>query len=898
MIKRIMAALLTLVLLLMMIPVMPANAEDSTENPEKKTYKLDDTAMVTGYIDPEVGLDLEKYPLADPERTKWEPTGYSEKPDKCPIPEHLHDEGCRDDDWNLICGYDEEHEHTPWCVIDMVLYEWKVVLKVTMHPTVKQFPLFTVNSRGESVDSAGNPVTVPLAGCGYKLFFETLKRDENGELVVKDGKYVLQSFGLHEDVTDANGLVTLGFDDVKELEDLDPYTDEKSIRLTLGQVLNVEAQPMTDQEEEKPLTLDYLYHPKLYRWYITVVWDDDGNYSIQSVTHAPAASFAPPAKEDSEEGGEEAEPTEGTEPTQDPENLFVDEYSVETKTLKVVNERLSGTIKVDVIFDGFSGAVPPEVMATVTIPEIKDSENRSHDFTVNENGFYLVQHDWEKLALGTYTLEVTNPVPVEGYEAKAPVIERYCPVDAPTSDAESNVTLSKDRLGAKFVITYRYVKVVEEPTAPTGDGTESTGPTGPTEGQEATTPATPHTSNTILVRVLDDLENPLPGTELSLYDGKDQLCKWRETYENVFVLDDLEKYAKEGESVTYTLRQSRAPAGYRLSGDTFTIKISNRNGKTEVDVKRNGVTVGNLFKGNGIEIGSDGKQVVTLHNTRKTAQLQVGCHVAVDFGEESWIDEKLAEEYKQRQYEFTLNWENAEGEKQVETLLLSDGEETLFKAEIPYNTRYEVTITDTDGSFVTEYSENHTGQITTDHLKENALIEATMRYTVERGETAVLDLVKVDAEDKRPMAGVGFSLKDEDGTELMAYITGENGELIIRDVFTKPGIYTLEETSTLEGYVLLEEPAVITVGSEYVLDTSSGKPVMMQNLTAEITHSAMVAESDGSYWIENERIPVIEEPEEPDGLPLGLIIGLAIGAAAIAASAVAIVLIRRKRKLG
>ena len=867
--KRITAVLLSLVLLLMMIPVLPASAEEVTE---EIIYKEGDKVWVAGYGNkPKFALEKEWF--------YWDMTGESRQ-GECPYVEHTHSKACRDKNWNRICGFTYEHEHDPFCIIDAVEYEWVVKLDLEKLPPSEN-PIITIHSVG--------PEGEPLAGCGYILLYEKIKTDSKGEPLVENGKYVIETILMGRTTADETGTALLGF------EELNLDTEEKTVRLLLGQELSRD--------------LQNVYKPLLNRWYVTILRNDVGGCTIQSVTRAPAVTVAPDAPDPEATQPEGSAPTEPANGGTAPENgQFVDEYDKVNNTLTVVNEYLRGSIKIDVQFDGFEGPVPADVMATVTIPELGDQGVL--EIRPDENGFYLVQASLDELLMGTYTLNVSEPVEVEGYTAEGVTVQLYCPVDADPVP-ETAVTLDKYSQNARFVITYHYVADVP-PTDPSEATTPSEGPAdpdGPTNPSDPTDPSDPtnpvkpgspavNTSNTVVIKVVDDLERPLSGTEVGLFDGKTQIAKYYGTYENIYVLDDLAKYAKTGQSVSYTLKQTRAPAGYRLSGDSYTVKISNRNGTTEVDVKKNAGAMQSIFKGTGVEVGPDGKQIITLCNTRKTTQMEIACNVAVNFDEASWFDEELIAQYKQRQYEYTLKWENAEGEEKTETVKLAHGERVPLKAEIPYGTYYEVTVTDEDGSYLTEFAGNCRGRVDAAQLKENILVEATQVYTVELGDSVALDLVKVDAEDKRPLAGVQFSLQTENGMELQAYTSGENGELSIREVLHKPGSYLLVETRTLEGYMLLAEPAKIDVTAAYVLDTSGEGPVLIQNLAATISHSAVVAESDGSYWIENERMPVAEEPvEENDGLGLGTIIGIA---AAIAAGVgiAAFVLLRKRRKMG
>ena len=868
--KRITAALLSLVLLLMMIPVLPASAEEGTE---EIIYKEGDKVWVAGYGNkPEQPLEGDWL--------YWDMTG-EYKQGECPYEEHVHSLACRDKYWNRICGFDYEHEHDPFCVIDAIEYEWVVKLDIEKLPPSEN-PIITIHSAG--------PEGEPLGGCGYILLYEKIKTDSKGEPIVENGKYVMESIVVGRTTADEEtGIALLGFDEL----DLD--TEEKTVRLLLGQELSKD--------------LKNAYKPLLHRWYITIVRNRFGGCTIQSVTHAPAVSVAPdaPNPETTETATTEPDATWPDEPeadaTEPEEDRFVAEYDAESNILTVVNEYLRGSIHIDVRFEGFDGPVPDEVMATVTIPELEDTGVL--EFRPDENGFYLVQASLDELRMGTYTLNISEPVPVEGYTAEEPTILLYCPVDADDTEAvpESTVTLTQYGQNVRFLITYHYTADIPstDPSEETAPSEGPADPDGPTNPSNPTNPVKPDgsgskTSNTVVIKVIDDLERPLSGTEVGLYDGKTQIAKFRETYENIYVLDDLAKFAKAGQSVTYTLKQTRAPSGYRLSGDSYTVKISDRNGVAEVDVKKNVGTMQSIFKGNGVEVGYDGKQIITLCNTRKTTQMEIACNVAVNFDEASWFDEALIAEYKQRKYEFTLSWENAKGEEKVETVQLAHGERAQLKAELPYGTNYEVTVTNEDGSYLTEYTENYRGKVDAAQLKEHILVEATQVYTVELGDCVTVDLVKVDAEDKRPMAGVQFSLQTEKGMELQTYTSGENGELIIREVLHKPGTYLLVETETLDGYILLAEPAKIDVTAAYVLDTSGESPVLVQNLTAAISHSALVAESDGSYWIENERVPAVEEPvEENEGLGMGAIIGIAAIIAA-GVGAVLFVLLRKKRK--
>lgn len=399
--------------------------------------------------------------------------------------------------------------------------------------------------------------------------------------------------------------------------------------------------------------------------------------------------------------------------------------------------------------------------------------------------------------------------------------------------------------------------------------------------------------NTVLARVLDDKDEPLFGSQIALYDGKTKLATWRHTYENLLVLDDLEKYAKEGQSVTYTLKQVKAPEGYGISGDTFTVKITNVAGVTEVDVKKNARATSGTNKGNGIEVGTDGKQVITFRNTRETTRIELFCQVDVAFSDPSWVDEALIEQYRQKQHDFLLTWTDAHGKEQTENVLLAHGEIGLLGVDLPYGTQYTVTVSDPESNCQVTLSETATGTITSKQAKTPITVEAALVYTVD-AQQLQLDLVVVDSENKKPLEGASFELRDPDGQAIGTYTSQKSGEILIADVFRQPGEYLLTQTVAPEGYDALKGAVPLTVVVEYAAADEKEQTAQIQSMSVTSAHQAVVAESDGSFWIENTR-----NGEGDYGNSLGWLLWVVIGGIAllvIAVVVIVVVLIRKKRK--
>ena len=399
------------------------------------------------------------------------------------------------------------------------------------------------------------------------------------------------------------------------------------------------------------------------------------------------------------------------------------------------------------------------------------------------------------------------------------------------------------------------------------------------------------------MKVVDDLGNPLKNCEIGLYHDKTLVKKWQATYDNIYVLDDLEDLAQSGKSATYVLKQTKAAAGYRLSGDSFKVTISNKSGETRVEIKKNSSGLSSLAKGTGMEIGTDGKQIATFVNERKSAQLELSLDVVTEFTVGTWKDEALIQEAEKREYEFILTWENAKGEPQAENVVLTSGTSQILKAEMPFGTNYRVELVDDDRTYRAELTDNFEGTIGTAELTATIQVGAVHTYSIEAGEPLSVDLVKVDADTKRPLEGVKFQLKDEKDNVVSNYVSGTQGQIKLSDGLQAPGSYKLVETETLEGYELLRSAVVVDVTVQYAEEEKNGVPVLVQSLTAQVAGETIVEESDGSFWVENTRIGGADhgENEKTRGMGIGAIIGLCVAGVA-GASAVAVVLIRRKRK--
>lgn len=72
-----------------------------------------------------------------------------------------------------------------------------------------------------------------------------------------------------------------------------------------------------------------------------------------------------------------------------------------------------------------------------------------------------------------------------------------------------------------------------------------------------------------------------------------------------------------------------------------------------------------------------------------------------------------------------------------------------------------------------------------------------------------LKIIKTDALTGKPLAGVGFLVKKAEGETENTVVTDENGEAILTHLDT--GIYEVKETSVPDGYLLDENPQLVTL---------------------------------------------------------------------------------------
>lgn len=397
-------------------------------------------------------------------------------------------------------------------------------------------------------------------------------------------------------------------------------------------------------------------------------------------------------------------------------------------------------------------------------------------------------------------------------------------------------------------------------------------------------------ADALVVKFYDENNQPLNSGMVALYEGNRQLKSWSCTYDNVAVADNLEKYAKDGAVVAYTLKQAKAMDGYEVSKDTFTVQIQKQSGNLKIKVTKNG----KFSKGSDVENGRDGKPIVSFYNEKETTQFAVSCQVSVEFDGNCLPDEAMMQEYMHKPYQFTLNWTDEEGKEKTESLTLLNGDSGTWKAKIPFGTQYNITATDPDGNAVTGFSENASGTLTAKQMDEKVRVSAEIQYEVQPALPKELEMNVVDSESGTPLRGANFELKDPDGEKIATFISRENGQFYMDDVFPEVGNYLMEQTKAVEGYAPLNGAIPVTVFLAYEPQSENNVQLLNQYKDATFAHQDVSEEDDGSFTIENDKYGMVRGKTAKKGGNTTLILKIIAVVAAICAGVAAYVLIKRK----
>lgn len=601
------------------------------------------------------------------------------------------------------------------------------------------------------------------------------------------------------------------------------------------------------------------------QWDLTVMVYDDGTYELLDVQECHCCTCT----EDCDAPGHKCNPDckckERTVHTAD--NGETEGYDSETRTITFINDAVLVDLYIDVETENMPAGMT-ELKVNIYGPGDDDEE----EVTITGAGEYW-QFEKRGLKPGIYTIEAQ----VEDCEPIYRVIRSGLGEEEQISNA---VELGFGNSSAFFTIAF---PEVENPTEETTEPTEET--TEPSEPEEE------YISNTIVINTASSDGEPLSGARYGLFDGN-TLVDGRVFSQTV---EGLEQYMIPGEVVTFNLRQQAAPAGYQISedNDRYQVRIyENDEGETEVRLKDT-----KLFT-NAIEIGEDGQQIIVFRNVKAPepeepeegglTTIQLTCNVTVEVDAECAEPTEAIQKMLNRKHSFIVEWEDG----QSEPLSLKDGETGTFEVPISQKTPYTVKPQEkaTDYSLVMTLGGKTISS--NQKLSGDTHLTAAANYTIIPGDEVVnLFMTKVNARTKETLADAKFTLKNPKGQVAMKYETDEDGSVEIIDLLDEPGKYTLIETAAPKEYQKMNTPIKINVAMDYIRTTKGGKPVLKQGLVATISHKYVEKQADGSYLIVNYHESDI--PQTGDEFRMDLWIGV-MAISAVALTAVALDLKKKK----
>ncbi|MCD8118922.1 MAG: hypothetical protein LUE29_05480 [Lachnospiraceae bacterium] len=122
--------------------------------------------------------------------------------------------------------------------------------------------------------------------------------------------------------------------------------------------------------------------------------------------------------------------------------------------------------------------------------------------------------------------------------------------------------------------------------------------------------------------------------------------------------------------------------------------------------------------------------------------------------------------------------------------------------------------------------------------------EQTIQFTNTR--LGKIEITKKRSNSDKVLEGASFTLTDGDGTEVASGTTDENGSLIFENLV--PGTYTLTETRTADGYLILEEP--LTVSIPYIYENAGAvtDELIAEWKDAGIYDSCYLSDDEDAYY--------------------------------------------------
>ena len=347
------------------------------------------------------------------------------------------------------------------------------------------------------------------------------------------------------------------------------------------------------------------------------------------------------------------------------------------------------------------------------------------------------------------------------------------------------------------------------------------------------------TSKVTITKIDDDTNKPLAGATFVLKDSTGKtVATWTSTTSSHVI--------KNLPNGTYTLQETKAPAGYILNDQVVTFTISDTNRNISIRFKNDAInkeaTILKVDADTGEPVA--GAVLVVKDSTGKIVEeftTTTSAHVLKDLADgEYTVEEKTAPagyEKTDEVFKFTISDTNNKVEITIKNKLIEKTAEIIkidsvtkdpvagavlvvkdstgkIVEEFTTTTKPHILEDLADGEYTVEEKTAPAGYEKTDEIFEFTISDTNNKAKITIENTAIeklVNILKVDAETGNPLAGATLVVKDSEGNVIEEFVTTEEPHTITD---LKDGEYTVEEIAAPEGYKKSDEIYKFTISDE------------------------------------------------------------------------------------
>ena len=342
-----------------------------------------------------------------------------------------------------------------------------------------------------------------------------------------------------------------------------------------------------------------------------------------------------------------------------------------------------------------------------------------------------------------------------------------------------------------------------------------------------------------IIKVDADTNKALAGAEFVIKDSAGKTVETFTTTTEAHVIDNLA-------NGTYTIKETKAPAGYVKLDKTYSFTISDTNNNIKLTIKNKAIeksaTIIKVDKDTGKAVA--GAVLVVKNSTGKVVErftTTEEAHVIKNLADGKYTveEEKAPAGYKKTDEIFTftisdtnnsatIKIENEAIEKTAEiikidsitkdpvagaVLVVKNSEGEVIET---FTTTTESHIIEnlTDGKYTVEEIEAPAGYEKTDEIFEFTISDTNNKAEITIENTPIeklVNILKVDKETGNPLSGATLVVKDSTGKVIEQFVTTTEPHTITG---LKDGEYTVEEVEAPEGYKKSDDIYKFTISDE------------------------------------------------------------------------------------